>query len=106
MKDSTADRKKIESAHAEAVALAYRLNAEYWPVSSLTSENVQQLFSRCACLLFNSQIKREIEVNGNKNKRSITGCQLFDMSNEQSKNIQIKANRQLILNLVDEKTCC
>jgi hypothetical protein len=106
IKDLEADKNKIDSIHSEAIALAHRLNAEYWPVSSLTSENVQQLFSRCACLLFNSKIRREIEVNENKRKRIITESHLVHLSSEKGKSLQIKTNRQLILNLVDEKNCC
>ncbi|CAF1057330.1 unnamed protein product, partial [Brachionus calyciflorus] len=46
--------------HSLACGLAARLNAEYWPVSSLTGENVDSIFCRVAALTFNECIKKEL----------------------------------------------
>ncbi|XP_035213646.1 ras-related protein Rab-34-like [Stegodyphus dumicola] len=45
----------------EAVKLANTINAEYWPVSSKTGENVEQLFHRIAALTFTEYILKESE---------------------------------------------
>lgn len=42
--------------------VAKDLNAEYWPVSSKTGKNVNDLFFRIAALCFEETIRRELEL--------------------------------------------
>ncbi|XP_055341316.1 ras-related protein Rab-36-like [Paramacrobiotus metropolitanus] len=44
----------------KAVAAAKEFNAEFWPVSSKSGENVQALFFRIACMAFDAMVLREI----------------------------------------------
>lgn len=46
-----------------ALAIASELNAEYWPVSSKTGENINELFNRIAALTFDRFIKNEDNFN-------------------------------------------
>ena len=56
-----------------ADAVAQRINAEYWQVSSLTGENVKSFFYRLASILFNESIQKELADYSNRDacKRSI-----------------------------------
>lgn len=40
--------------------MAKALNAEYWPVSSKSGENIDKLFARVAVLTFDDGIKNEL----------------------------------------------
>lgn len=44
-----------------AMKTASKLGAEYWPVSALTGENVDEVFCRMAALAFNNLLQREME---------------------------------------------
>lgn len=43
-----------------AVSMAKAINAEYWPVSSKTGENIDRLFARIAVLTFDDYAKNEL----------------------------------------------
>lgn len=40
--------------------MAKAINAEYWPVSSKTGENIDRLFARIAVLTFDDYAKNEL----------------------------------------------
>lgn len=44
-----------------AMKTASKLGAEFWPVSALTGENVEEIFRRMAALAFNNLLQREAE---------------------------------------------
>lgn len=44
-----------------AMKTASKLGAEFWPVSALTGENVDEIFHRMAALAFNNLLQREME---------------------------------------------
>ena len=56
-----------------ASMIAQRIRAEYWQVSSLTGQNVNNFFYRLASILFNETIRSELLLSRGKNdsKRSI-----------------------------------
>ncbi|XP_050093481.1 ras-related protein Rab-34 [Anopheles aquasalis] len=47
----------------EAIKMAYEINAEYWPVSARTGENVTKLFRRLTALAFDYGVQRAMETN-------------------------------------------
>lgn len=47
----------------EAIKMAYDINAEYWPVSARTGENVTKFFRRLAALAFDYGVQRAMETN-------------------------------------------
>lgn len=58
--------------------VAKRLNAEYWPVSSLTGYQVQEFFKRVACvsyqMLINQQLnpeKSSVEIKSTKTQLAV-----------------------------------
>ncbi|CAM9122124.1 unnamed protein product [Lampetra planeri] len=55
-------------AHIEqdAIKIAQEISAEYWAVSSLTGENVQEFFFRVASLAFETNVLAELEKSGTK----------------------------------------
>ncbi|XP_071790622.1 ras-related protein Rab-34-like [Asterias amurensis] len=48
-------------ADERAFKIAKQIKAEYWTVSSLTGENVDEFFFRLACITFNAAVIREVE---------------------------------------------
>ncbi len=64
----------VRRVEEEAVAFAKEVNAEYWPVSSLTGQNVNEFFFRVASVLFNRSINDELDQQYLKTlKRTIGG---------------------------------
>uniref|UniRef100_A0A182J0N7 Ras-related protein Rab-36 n=1 Tax=Anopheles atroparvus TaxID=41427 RepID=A0A182J0N7_ANOAO len=47
----------------EAIKMAYDINAEYWPVSARTGENVTKFFRRLTALAFDHGVQRAMETN-------------------------------------------
>ncbi|XP_053676847.1 ras-related protein Rab-34 [Anopheles nili] len=45
----------------EAIKMAYEINAEYWPVSARTGENVTKFFRRLTALAFDYGVQRAME---------------------------------------------
>lgn len=54
---------KIEN---EAVKVAENLNAEYWSVSAANNFNIDELFSRIACLTFDNILSKEDKIQSEK----------------------------------------
>lgn len=50
----------------DAIKLAQEIKAEYWAVSSLTGENVQEFFFRVASLAFEANVLAELEKSGSR----------------------------------------
>ena len=55
---------------------AKRLNAEYWPVSSLTGYQVQELFKRIACISYQLLIKQQLDPQEHSSEKKSTKTQL------------------------------
>ncbi|XP_052873612.1 ras-related protein Rab-34 [Anopheles cruzii] len=47
----------------EAIKMAYEINAEYWPVSARTGENVTDFFRRLTALAFDHSVQRAMDTN-------------------------------------------
>ncbi|KAF3692605.1 Ras-related protein Rab-34 Ras-related protein Rab-39 Ras-related protein Rah [Channa argus] len=60
---SPAQYSRIEQ---DALKLAQEMKAEYWAVSSLTGENVQEFFFRVASLAFETNVLAELEKSGSR----------------------------------------
>ena len=58
---------------AEATKIANQMEAEFWPVSSQTGENVRELFARIASLTFNQIINKEIKTKRESAISNISG---------------------------------
>lgn len=72
-KDSTSEL-NVQRAETEAVEFARQINAEYWPISSLTGQNVNEFFFRMTSVLFNRSINDELDQQYMKTlKRTIGG---------------------------------
>lgn len=54
----------------DALKLAWEIGAEYWAVSSLTGENVNEFFSRVASLGFENRVLAELEEKGSATQLS------------------------------------
>ncbi|XP_077995482.1 ras-related protein Rab-34-like [Glandiceps talaboti] len=52
---------KYEEVEKFAIEKAKELNAEYWPVSSKTGENVTEFFTRLAAMTFDLAVQRELD---------------------------------------------
>lgn len=64
----------MQRVEAEAVEFARQINAEYWPISSLTGQNVNEFFFRMTSVLFNRSINDELDQQYLKTlKRTIGG---------------------------------
>ncbi|XP_034459405.1 ras-related protein Rab-34a isoform X1 [Hippoglossus hippoglossus] len=50
----------------DALELAQEISAEYWAVSSLTGENVNEFFFRVASLAFETNVLAELEKSGSR----------------------------------------
>lgn len=73
MKDSTSEL-NVQRVEAEAAEYAREINAEYWAISSLTGQNVNEFFFRMTSLLFNRSINDELDQQYLKTlKRTIGG---------------------------------
>ncbi|GJQ75689.1 putative phagosome-lysosome fusion [Trypoxylus dichotomus] len=74
-----------ENIEVSAVKIANHLKAEYWPVSSKTSENINKLFFRIAALTFDRCIVRE-----NEDSNIVINSELTSFKNkpQSSNNIQ------------------
>lgn len=50
----------------DALKLAQEITAEYWAVSSLTGENVNEFFFRVASMAFETSVLAELEKSGTR----------------------------------------
>lgn len=71
-KDSTSEL-NVQRAETEAVEFARQINAEYWPISSLTGQNVNEFFFRMTSVLFNRSINDELDQQYMKTLRRTIG---------------------------------
>uniref|UniRef100_T1ITZ7 Ras-related protein Rab-36 n=1 Tax=Strigamia maritima TaxID=126957 RepID=T1ITZ7_STRMM len=76
-----------------ALEFAEEINAEYWPVSSKTGENVQSFFNRVAALSFNASVLREFENSENPIKMG-------------SSLLHLNPNSQDLIERKKESKCC
>lgn len=58
---------------AEAAKIANQLEAEFWPVSAQSGENVRELFARIASLTFNHIINKEIKTKRESAVSNVSG---------------------------------
>lgn len=64
MKKDLSSPAQYSQMEGDALKLAREISAEYWAVSSLTGENVNQFFFRVASLAFENSILAELENSG------------------------------------------
>ncbi|XP_038053812.1 ras-related protein Rab-34-like [Patiria miniata] len=58
---------EIVDVNTRGIRLAEQINAEYWILSALTGEKVDDFFSRVACVAFNAAVGREVEDQEHRN---------------------------------------
>lgn len=58
---------------ARAMAVANNLGAEYWPTSAKSGMNVQQFFFRLVALVFDTNLRKELEASAAPAKQIGTG---------------------------------
>jgi hypothetical protein len=52
--------------------MANLLDAEYWPVSSKSGENIEVFFRRISCLAFETGLANEVQENLSRNPLQIS----------------------------------
>ncbi|XP_044754792.1 ras-related protein Rab-36 isoform X2 [Coccinella septempunctata] len=75
-----------KNSELNAVTMAKAINAEYWPVSSKSGENIDKLFARIAVLAFDDSAKNELL----KPKKVSIGSELISFKN--NKKVASKSN--------------
>ncbi|KAL8584785.1 hypothetical protein ACOMHN_035704 [Nucella lapillus] len=69
---------------ARSQAVAKNLQAEFWPTSSKSGENIQEFFRRMVALVFDSQMLKEIDSSSSPPKHIGTGTDLIHVQRENS----------------------
>lgn len=75
-RDLITDDRTFVRIESLAKTLAEKLNAEFWPVSSLTGHQVQEFFRRIACVSYQMLVKQQLNPSSHTREKTVTKTQL------------------------------